>query len=71
MCLAIPAEIVEVEWPYAVVDLKGARRKVRVDLLDDVKPGDYVLIHVGLAIQKVSKKEVEEIESLWQKILEE
>ncbi|WP_457591156.1 HypC/HybG/HupF family hydrogenase formation chaperone [Geoglobus sp.] len=71
MCLAIPAEILEVEWPYAVVDLKGARRKVRVDLLEDVKPGDYVLIHVGLAIQKVSKKEVEEIESLWQKILEE
>lgn len=71
MCLAIPAEIVNVDWPYAVVDLKGARRKVRIDLLDDVKPGDYVLIHVGLAIQKVSKKEVEEIESLWQKILEE
>ncbi|AKG92449.1 hydrogenase assembly chaperone HypC/HupF [Geoglobus ahangari] len=70
MCLAIPAEIVEVNWPYAVVDLNGAKRKVRVDLLDDVKPGDYVLIHVGLAIQKVSKKEVEEIESLWQKILE-
>ncbi|WP_456370901.1 HypC/HybG/HupF family hydrogenase formation chaperone [Geoglobus sp.] len=71
MCLAIPAEIVDVDWPYAVVDLKGARRKVRIDLLDDVKPGDYVLIHVGLAIQKVSRKEVEEIESLWQKILEE
>ncbi|MBE8539983.1 HypC/HybG/HupF family hydrogenase formation chaperone [Geoglobus acetivorans] len=71
MCLAIPAEVVEVEWPYATVDMKGAKRKVRVDLLDDVKVGDYVLIHVGLAIQKVSKEEVEEIDRLWQKILEE
>ncbi|AIY90336.1 HypC/HybG/HupF family hydrogenase formation chaperone [Geoglobus acetivorans] len=71
MCLAIPAEVVEVEWPYATVDMKGARRKVRVDLLDDVRVGDYVLIHVGLAIQKVSKEEVEEIDRLWQKILEE
>lgn len=71
MCLAIPAEIVEIEWPYATVDMKGARRRVRIDLLDDVKVGDYVLIHVGLAIQKVTKEEVEEIDRLWQKILEE
>ncbi len=71
MCLAIPAEIIEIDWPYAVVNLKGAKRKVRIDLLDDVRTGDYVLVHVGLAIQKVSKKEVEELEELWSQILEE
>ena len=71
MCLAIPAEIIEIDWPYAVVNLKGAKRRVRIDLLDDVHTGDYVLVHVGLAIQKVSKKEVEELEELWSQILEE
>jgi len=69
--LAIPAEIIEIDWPYAVVNLKGAKRRVRIDLLDDVQTGDYVLVHVGLAIQKVSKKEVEELEELWSQILEE
>ncbi len=71
MCLAVPAEIVELDWPYATVNLGGARRRVRVDLLDEVSIGDYVLVHVGIAIQKVSRKEVEEIEKLWQQILEE
>ncbi len=71
MCLAIPAEIVELDWPFAIVDMKGARKRIRVDLIEDIDVGDYVLVHVGIAIQKVSKKEVEEIESLWRQILEE
>ena len=71
MCLAVPAEVIEIDWPCATVNLKGAKRKIRVDLLDDLNVGDYVLIHVGLAIQKVSKREVEEIEKLWEQILKE
>ncbi len=71
MCLAIPAEVVELEWPFATVNMKGARKRVRVDLIENINVGDYVLVHVGIAIQKVSKKEVEEIESLWRQILEE
>ncbi len=71
MCLAIPAEVVEVDYPFATVNLGGAKRKVRIDLLEDVKPGDYVLVHVGLAIQKVDEKEVREIEKLWREILDE
>ncbi len=70
MCLAIPAKVLEVEFPFATVSLGGAQRKARVDLLDDVKPGDYVLVHVGLAIQKVSEEEVREIERLWEELLE-
>ena len=71
MCLAIPAKVLQVEFPYATVSLGGAKRKVRVDLLDDIKPGDYVLVHVGLAIQKISKEEAEEIERLWEELLRE
>ncbi len=70
MCLAIPAEIIEVDFPFAIVDLGGARKKIRIDLIDDVKPGDYVLVHVGFAIQKVNKKELEEIEKLWEQMFQ-
>ena len=70
MCLAIPAEIIEVDFPFAIVDLGGARKKIRIDLIDDVKPGDYVLVHVGFAIQKVNKEELEEIEKLWEQMFQ-
>ncbi len=62
MCLAIPGRVVEVNYPTAIVDFKGARREVRVDLIEDVKPGDYVLVHVGFAIQKVEEDEAKQIE---------
>ncbi len=68
LCLAVPGKVVEVDYPFAVVDFKGARRKVRIDLLDDVKAGDYVLVHVGFAIQKVEKSEAEEIESFLEQL---
>ncbi|ADC65948.1 hydrogenase assembly chaperone hypC/hupF [Ferroglobus placidus DSM 10642] len=71
MCLAIPAKVLEIDYPFATVSLGGAKRKVRVDLLEEVKPGDYVLVHVGLAIQKVSEEEVREIERLWEELLRE
>jgi len=70
MCLAIPADIIEVDFPFAIVDFGGVRKKVRIDLIDDAKPGDYVLIHVGFAIQKVSKEELEEIEKLWEQMFQ-
>ena len=55
MCLAIPGQIVEiVDEPnrLAKVDVAGVRRNVNIGLLDDVGPGDWVLIHVGFAISR-------------------
>ena len=68
MCIAIPGKVEKVEFPYAVVDFKGTKRKVRIDLLEDVKEGDYVLVHVGFAIQKVDKSEAENISELLEKV---
>jgi len=68
MCIAIPGKVEKVEYPYAVVDFKGTKRKVRIDLLEDVKEGDYVLVHVGFAIQKVDKSEAENISELLEKV---
>ena len=60
MCLAIPGQIVELlDAPSggAVVDVVGVRRRIDVGLLDDdpPAPGDWVLIHVGFAMSKISE----------------
>jgi hydrogenase expression/formation protein HypC len=64
MCLAIPAQVVEISDPanrLAIVDIAGVRRQVNVGLLDDdgrgALPGDWVLIHVGFALSKVDEEE--------------
>ncbi|MGZ4903974.1 MAG: HypC/HybG/HupF family hydrogenase formation chaperone [Halobacteriota archaeon] len=55
MCLAIPAEVLKVDGNKGVVDYGGLEQEVNLDLVEDVHPGDYVLIHVGFAIEKLSK----------------
>jgi hydrogenase expression/formation protein HypC len=65
MCLAIPGRIVafdDAERHLAVVDVSGVRRKVNVDLLQDEPPvpGDWVLIHVGFAMSRISEAHAQE-----------
>ncbi len=63
MCLAIPGkivEIVDVENQIAKVEVGGVRRGVHFGMVEDVKVGDYVLVHVGFAMSKVDEKEAEE-----------
>lgn len=46
----------------ATIDMHGARRDVSVDLLDDVNPGDQVMVHAGVAIAKIHEEKSEDIE---------
>jgi hydrogenase expression/formation protein HypC len=62
MCLAIPGQIVEMSSDQptaALIDVVGVRRKVDLGLLQDdlPKPGDWVLIHVGFAMSKISEQD--------------
>jgi hydrogenase expression/formation protein HypC len=62
MCLAIPGKIVEIsseDSDSALVDVVGVRRRVDLGLLQDNRPktGDWVLIHVGFAMSKISEEE--------------
>jgi len=62
MCLAIPGQIVEVlpeQSSLATVEVAGVRRKVDLGLLQDDMPktGDWVLIHVGFAMSKISEED--------------
>lgn len=60
MCLAIPGQIVEIgDASLAVVEVSKVRRKVNIDLLKDQRlaAGDWVLIHVGFAMSKISEQD--------------
>ncbi len=58
MCLAIPGRVVELgPNESAIVDLGGVRKSVCLALLDDIAPGDYVIVHVGYALSRVDPEE--------------
>lgn len=59
MCLAIPMQISHIEGFNARLTAKGVQREASLFLLqdEDVKVGDYVLVHVGYAIQKISEQD--------------
>ncbi|EEE44282.1 MULTISPECIES: HypC/HybG/HupF family hydrogenase formation chaperone [Stappiaceae] len=58
MCLAIPAKITELDGDdMAVVALEGIKKRISTALVEDLAVGDYVLVHVGYALHKVSPDE--------------
>lgn len=58
MCLAIPAKVVELkDGDQAVIDLAGVRKEISLALVEGVAPGDYVIVHVGYALQKLDPEE--------------
>jgi len=61
MCLAVPARVLTIDTATesAVVELSGIRTEVSTALLEAVNPGDYVLVHVGFALQRLDMMEAE------------
>jgi len=60
MCLAIPAKIVEINGKDARAEISGVQRKIRLDLIEDCRVGDHVLIHAGFAITKLDEQALKE-----------
>ena len=63
MCVALPGKVIELNGRDAVVDFSGNQVTARAGLVD-VNVGDFVLVHAGCIIQKVSKEQMEELENL-------
>ena len=63
MCVALPGKVIEINGRDAVVDFSGNKVTARAGLVD-IKVGDYVLVHAGCVIQKVSKQDMEDLENL-------
>ncbi len=61
MCLAAPARVLSVSGQTAIVDYDGVRTSARLETLDEpLAPGDFVLVHAGFAIQRLSPEDGEE-----------
>jgi hydrogenase expression/formation protein HypC len=68
MCVAVPAEVIEIkEGNIGLVDYGELRQEVRLDLVD-VKVGEFVLVHVGYAIQRLSREEGLETREIFKQV---
>ena len=70
MCLAIPAKLIEVNGMTGTVDVSGVKTQVGLALVEDVKPGDYIITHAGYALQKLDIEEAEKRIQLFKELAE-
>lgn len=57
MCLAVPLRIAEIDGKNAVGEREGIRRNIRLDFIRDPKVGEYVIVHAGFAIERLSEEQ--------------
>ena len=60
MCLAIPAEVIEIQDEMATIRVGDVLRKACLTLLPDIHIGDYVIVHAGFALHRVDPQEAQE-----------
>jgi len=68
LCLGIPAKVIEVRGDVGIVEFGGVRKEVDASLID-VKPGDYVIVHAGAMISRLSPEEAKETIKLWEEVI--
>ncbi len=74
MCLSIPSKIIKIDEKnnVATVDTMGVQRNASLDLIDqEVKIGDYVLLHIGFAMNKIDEEDALESLKIYQQIVDE
>jgi len=64
MCVGLPAKVLNIRDGMAIVDASGAQREISAELLDDLDPGDYVMVHAGIAIAKITGDDNEETNAI-------
>lgn len=70
MCVGLSARVEKIRDGVALVDASGAKREVSAELLEDLEPGDYVMVHAGIAIAKITENDEEQMDDLMEGILE-
>ena len=66
MCLAIPAEIISKEGEYAIANFDGIEKRIIIALVPQVKVGQYVIVHAGMAIEIINEEEAKKSLKIWQ-----
>ncbi|WJI08945.1 HypC/HybG/HupF family hydrogenase formation chaperone [Methanobacterium sp. CWC-01] len=69
MCIAAPAQIMEINDNVAIVDFGGVRQQAKLDLVEDVEVGRYVLVHSGYAIEVLTEQAAKESLEAWDELL--
>ena len=64
MCVGLAAKVVGMKDGMAIVDASGAKGEVSAELLDDLEPVDYVMVHAGIAIAKIGGDDESEAEEI-------
>ena len=68
MCLAVPLKLIEINGKTAIGEAMGVSREIRVDFIRDPKPGEYVIVHAGFAIERLSQQQAELDLAAWAEV---
>ena len=68
MCLAIPLQLIEINGNTAVGEALGMRREIRVDFIPEPQLGEYVIVHAGFAIERLSRTQALEDLEAWEEM---
>ncbi len=69
MCVGLSAKVVKISNGTALIDAGGAKREVSSRLLEDLEPGDYVMVHAGVAIAKITEEDEDETDQLMEEFI--
>ena len=69
MCVGLSARVVSVKDDTAIIDAGGAQREISAGVMDDLEPGDYVMVHAGIAIAKITQSDEDEAEDVMESLL--
>lgn len=69
MCVGLSAKVVKIGDGVAIIDAGGAKREVSSQLIQDLEPGDYVMVHAGVAIAKITDEDESETDQLMEELL--
>ena len=69
MCGGLSAKVVKIGDGVALVDADGAKREVSSQLIEDMEPGDYVMVHAGVAIARITDEDENETDQLLEELL--
>ena len=70
MCLAVPLKIVEINGADGVGEYEGLRRNIRLDFIKEPEIGQYVMVHAGFAIERLTKEQAAEDIQAWKDLEE-
>ena len=69
MCVGLSAKVVKIGEGVAIIDAGGAKREVSSQMIEDLEPGDYVMVHAGVAIAKITDEDESETVQLMEELL--